>query len=122
MIRRPPRSTRTDTLFPYTTLFRSAIIRRTVVRDLLRRAAVGRQPEIAAALAQLPFAVRRTRWTQGWFKLAQFSELWPVMHKTVFLVLTAELDRIESDSTDCDRQLSGLRLLTERLQNGRAHV
>src|SRR3546814_4476326 len=27
MIRRPPRSTRTDTLFPYTTLFRSALIR-----------------------------------------------------------------------------------------------
>src|SRR3546814_8170022 len=28
MIRRPPRSTRTDTLFPYTTLFRSAEIDR----------------------------------------------------------------------------------------------
>src|SRR3546814_1065026 len=27
MIRRPPRSTRTDTLFPYTTLFRSALAR-----------------------------------------------------------------------------------------------
>src|SRR3546814_11543757 len=27
MIRRPPRSTRTDTLFPYTTLFRSQLIR-----------------------------------------------------------------------------------------------
>src|SRR3546814_17829371 len=27
MIRRPPRSTRTDTLFPYTTLFRSLAIR-----------------------------------------------------------------------------------------------
>src|SRR3546814_6609440 len=26
MIRRPPRSTRTDTLFPYTTLFRSPIV------------------------------------------------------------------------------------------------
>src|SRR3546814_12758475 len=26
MIRRPPRSTRTDTLFPYTTLFRSCLI------------------------------------------------------------------------------------------------
>src|SRR3546814_18382067 len=26
MIRRPPRSTRTDTLFPYTTLFRSAYL------------------------------------------------------------------------------------------------
>src|SRR3546814_5546093 len=29
MIRRPPRSTRTDTLFPYTTLFRSDFPRRT---------------------------------------------------------------------------------------------
>src|SRR3546814_3641978 len=28
MIRRPPRSTRTDTLFPYTTLFRSELIGR----------------------------------------------------------------------------------------------
>src|SRR3546814_8443144 len=28
MIRRPPRSTRTDTLFPYTTLFRSQIVPR----------------------------------------------------------------------------------------------
>src|SRR3546814_18283713 len=26
MIRRPPRSTRTDTLFPYTTLFRSSVV------------------------------------------------------------------------------------------------
>src|SRR3546814_6561305 len=26
MIRRPPRSTRTDTLFPYTTLFRSLVL------------------------------------------------------------------------------------------------
>src|SRR3546814_8660934 len=28
MIRRPPRSTRTDTLFPYTTLFRSGVLTR----------------------------------------------------------------------------------------------
>src|SRR3546814_18745635 len=35
MIRRPPRSTRTDTLFPYTTLFRSAgtHARRTAAAD-----------------------------------------------------------------------------------------
>src|SRR3546814_2427445 len=33
MIRRPPRSTRTDTLFPYTTLFRShASLRRAAAR------------------------------------------------------------------------------------------
>src|SRR3546814_10783191 len=35
MIRRPPRSTRTDTLFPYTTLFRSAFIEN-MVEDLFR--------------------------------------------------------------------------------------
>src|SRR3546814_14326433 len=29
MIRPPPRSTRTDTLFPYTTLFRSGVVRYT---------------------------------------------------------------------------------------------
>src|SRR3546814_5305382 len=33
MIRRPPRSTRTDTLFPYTTLFRSTVI---IAAKLLR--------------------------------------------------------------------------------------
>src|SRR3546814_6056504 len=35
MIRRPPRSTRTDTLFPYTTLFRSIEVARTAVVALL---------------------------------------------------------------------------------------
>src|SRR3546814_269792 len=39
MIRRPPRSTRTDTLFPYTTLFRS-------VRLAVRRAGLRRQATI----------------------------------------------------------------------------
>src|SRR3546814_3262394 len=33
MIRRPPRSTRTDTLFPYTTLFRSGLKFRPVEAD-----------------------------------------------------------------------------------------
>src|SRR3546814_4300699 len=34
MIRRPPRSTRTYTLFPYTTLFRSDLARDTKVTDI----------------------------------------------------------------------------------------
>src|SRR3546814_14046614 len=38
MIRRPPRSTRTDTLFPYTTLFRSR--HRDAVADMRRARAV----------------------------------------------------------------------------------
>src|SRR3546814_18035353 len=42
MIRRPPRSTRTDTLFPYTTLFRSRTVRMQVVRDFFERKTVRR--------------------------------------------------------------------------------
>src|SRR3546814_1096909 len=43
MIRRPPRSTRTDTLFPYTTLFRSSEGRRAVHHSCRAAAAAGRQ-------------------------------------------------------------------------------
>src|SRR3546814_10216244 len=46
MIRRPPRSTRTDTLFPYTTLFRSRQFRRYYANadgTLLPDAVVGEQ-------------------------------------------------------------------------------
>src|SRR3546814_4157505 len=46
MIRRPPRSTRTDTLFPYTTLFRS-------VRHPLRRADGELRPDLAARRRRL---------------------------------------------------------------------
>src|SRR3546814_7981507 len=37
MIRRPPRSTRTDTLFPYTTLFRSLLVDRTLAPKIQQR-------------------------------------------------------------------------------------
>src|SRR3546814_5602680 len=64
MIRRPPRSTRTDTLFPYTTLFRSQATRtqrelflagleQPVVKAahmLDRTQAVGRHPQLDALL------------------------------------------------------------------------
>src|SRR3546814_7454269 len=45
MIRRPPRSTRTDTLFPYTTLFRSTRTRAALYR------ALGRAHDFALAAA-----------------------------------------------------------------------
>src|SRR3546814_4080042 len=45
MIRRPPRSTRTDTLFPYTTLFRSPVRSdERCIADEARRALGGRDP------------------------------------------------------------------------------
>src|SRR3546814_10865094 len=45
MRRRPPRSTRTDTLFPYTTLFRSA--GRAVQKKQLRHRRRGGEPVVA---------------------------------------------------------------------------
>src|SRR3546814_4128345 len=52
MIRRPPRSTRTDTLFPYTTLFRSVYL--TVGRGLqhqVRHAPKDKETIMATAIA-----------------------------------------------------------------------
>src|SRR3546814_11863431 len=58
MIRRPPRSTRTDTLFPYTTLFRSVVL-----GQLLGLLAVGKGlgTGVAAALAAIAARRRRAR-------------------------------------------------------------
>src|SRR3546814_16330798 len=47
MIRRPPRSTRTDTLFPYTTLFRSQCIKERVD---IRRDMQTQMPKIIARI------------------------------------------------------------------------
>src|SRR3546814_12654425 len=56
MIRRPPRSTRTDTLFPYTTLFRSpgVLYRAGVVAGAGYEPAVGRQTAARHRPARTP--------------------------------------------------------------------
>src|SRR3546814_4442759 len=56
MIRRPPRSTRTDTLFPYTTLFRSALDRR--VGGRLRRRRIA-QRQVGGRLRRRRIAQRQ---------------------------------------------------------------
>src|SRR3546814_4135252 len=50
MIRRPPRSTRTDTLFPYTTLFRSLADRIDAAGQFGASLGVLRHPGVAFAL------------------------------------------------------------------------
>src|SRR3546814_9602554 len=63
MVRRPPRSTRTDTLFPYTTLFRS-VSRRDKIRKLIRPSEAGRLINQIAAVAEMPKrlpAIQRSR-------------------------------------------------------------
>src|SRR3546814_7100094 len=49
MIRRPPRSTRTDTLFPYTTLFRSVRPQNRLTSENLRRSSTNPCPTIRIA-------------------------------------------------------------------------
>src|SRR3546814_15812444 len=61
MIRRPPRSTRTDTLFPYTTLVRSEGAHRVFVLHQQQRAGAG---EVAAFL-RLSILQRRHRLLLG---------------------------------------------------------
>src|SRR3546814_10557676 len=50
MIRRPPRSTRTDTLFPYTTLFRSVLAHAGRPEEAAPAALVHRKPDEPPAL------------------------------------------------------------------------
>src|SRR3546814_8802386 len=62
MIRRPPRSTRTDTLFPYTTLCRSPTgSRRRPPTARRRRTADGSRPE-ARAESAFPLSLRPSSW------------------------------------------------------------
>src|SRR3546814_9244049 len=69
MIRRPPRSTRTDTLFPYTTLFRSSLRKRAVsTRIRLRHPDAGlvelTQPTQAGGRA-VSARIRRLGWLRS---------------------------------------------------------
>src|SRR3546814_5859877 len=70
MIRRPPRSTRTDTLFPYTTLFRSEAVRDRVLVEVIigqrvlargQREDVGGQEREQEALAAAVRAIAAQR-------------------------------------------------------------
>src|SRR3546814_11853476 len=54
MIRRQPRSTRTDTLFPYTTLFRSVVDDGRVKRTIARVGIVEERARQAVIVGDLP--------------------------------------------------------------------
>src|SRR3546814_5732079 len=66
MIRRPPRSTRTDTLFPYTTLFRSSVTSVEVSTDGIVSAVYGNGTirtiyRLPLATVQNPDGMKRLR-------------------------------------------------------------
>src|SRR3546814_1040390 len=63
MIRRPPRSTRTDTLFPYTTLFRSASMGppETKTVGMLRRRAAISMPGVILSQLEMQISASAQR-------------------------------------------------------------
>src|SRR3546814_13288710 len=102
MIRRPPRSTRTDTLFPYTTLFRSAATDAVQGADALVVAVLGLQ----LAHKLVGFAQRRTR---------------RQLHRHFEAVLRELRDQVGAEQRD-RRQRQRERGARETKQIGRAHV
>src|SRR3546814_1168129 len=72
MIRRPPRSTRTDTLFPYTTLFRSLLRRQ---RIWIVRSTSALRPISGSTLPIFAFSLRLT---VNWSSAVSFLDLPPL--------------------------------------------
>src|SRR3546814_1471009 len=121
MLRRPPRSTRTDTLFPYTTLFRSLPPKhgaRRYGRGLLRvdPPYEAQLDEFDAALAALKEAL--ARWPQAtcalWYPVKQRRALQPFLRKAMKLpaksALVAEL-LVRPDDSPLRMNGSGLLVL-----------
>src|SRR3546814_6639201 len=70
MIRRPPRSTRTDTLFPYTTLFRSDGSLRAVIAEV--RNTFGEKHSYVLASGGAPLAYGEMKEKQKCFHVSPF--------------------------------------------------
>src|SRR3546814_12573064 len=95
MIRRPPRSTRTDTLFPYTTLFRSRRVGHADVLVALRRLDGELAAEQLVAIGQ------------------------PVLQRLPRAVLAFALDLVDGQVAGVEPQLAGVLVLpVERIGRG----
>src|SRR3546814_21147849 len=102
MRRRPPRSTRPDTLFPYTTLFRSQVA---VVGHRARPAVVGVRGLLRAALPVRHHRLmhQATLWSRPWTVLAR-------RHPSAFLLAAQLLSLLlypSMDATTSGRLLFG---------------
>src|SRR3546814_15797261 len=87
MIRRPPRSTRTDTLFPYTTLFRSFRIILGAIGEIARKEVVDGQI-LGRSTARIEHRVERLR--LNGLVLVQDAELELIESRQIFIVRSEE--------------------------------
>src|SRR3546814_9384771 len=96
MIRRPPRSTRTDTLFPYTTLFRSG----TGARIRYEKVSAKSGKEVEADDIELGYEVSDGRYVT--FERSELDELQPESTRAIEVsdfVALAEVDPIYYERT-----------------------
>src|SRR3546814_11906746 len=95
MIRRPPRSTRTDTLFPYTTLFRSNRLQRLDLGQLLRGDTLyrrrARRERHLVSRVDLRFRNRRLRQRLGLYVAAE--RLTPIILRGATATAVAQIGR-----------------------------
>src|SRR3546814_21200447 len=117
MIRRPPRSTRTDTLFPYTTLFRSLALAVFMANDdrsarrLVTEKAVFRDLEHTA--------------TENHFARLRDGRLESIETSALHLDVVRDLKRINSHLAATGHAIldqTGQRRPSPPRENGRAHV
>src|SRR3546814_13829312 len=115
MIRQPPRSTRTDTLFPYTTLFRSLSPHELIIiddcssdggRDI---AAAVRDPRIRLFERKSPgpggYAARNLGIRQAsgdWIAFLDADDIWHENHLAVIAVAIAQAPKAEGAATRLD--------------------
>src|SRR3546814_4952663 len=120
MIRRPPRSTRTDTLFPYTTLFRSPRRRRKLLSKRLSSRA--RSAKLRSMISPFAAPTWRDRLPQGvrpYLEPAPLAALFlGISSGFPFAMLAATLTNRLSEAGVDKKSISAFALA----QIGRAHV
>src|SRR3546814_3570191 len=77
MIRRPPRSTRTDTLFPYTTLFRSFISDAIKLRTITNHSACAFVPDMESGSFPWP---KCPLWPASSYFFEHAPRIWGKLH------------------------------------------
>src|SRR3546814_13016354 len=121
MIRRPPRSTRTDTLFPYTTLFRSTLVPMILITESRAGIVIGAVGLVAAAaIYRRPEQGIRTRGAKQVRGLAAAGLAIAGTIVVMLLSLTSRpttIDRLTSESVADD-----LRFRSEERRGGKEGV
>src|SRR3546814_10716268 len=106
MIRRPTRSTRTDTLFPYTTLFRSynAVFGQLALGDLIQAGLVSRSDDGAVRMTDKGLAFRSEEHTSELQSLMRISYAVFCLKKKNNSTIITNHNRLPHTTSTRDRQ------------------